>query len=74
MTRSDADITVDRAACVVCGACASACPTEALVVEGLELIVAPERCRPCGVAALVCPTGALTCPADPRKRKERGTE
>ena len=62
MSDSFGGITVDRDACVVCGACAAACPTEALVVEGLALVVAPERCRPCGVAALVCPTGALACP------------
>jgi Fe-S-cluster-containing hydrogenase component 2 len=62
MNEFHAKITVDREACVVCGACAAACPTEALVVEGLALVVVPERCRPCGVAALVCPTGALACP------------
>ncbi|MFA4949089.1 MAG: 4Fe-4S dicluster domain-containing protein [Candidatus Krumholzibacteriia bacterium] len=55
-------ITVDRETCVVCGACAAVCPAEALVVEGLALVVVPERCRPCGTAALVCPTGALACP------------
>ncbi|MCX5753610.1 MAG: 4Fe-4S dicluster domain-containing protein [Candidatus Krumholzibacteria bacterium] len=55
-------ITVDRNTCVVCGACAAACPAEALVVEGLSLVIVPERCRPCGIAALVCPTGALACP------------
>ncbi len=55
-------IAVDREICVVCGACSAVCPTEALVVEGLTLVVIPVRCRPCGKAALVCPTGALTCP------------
>jgi ferredoxin len=70
MKRSGEGIAVDRGVCVVCGACASACPAEALVVEGLELVVVRERCRPCGLAALVCPTGALTCPADPRARKK----
>ena len=62
MSDSRDSITVDRDACVVCGACAAACPAEALVVEGLALVVVLQRCRPCGVAALVCPTGALTCP------------
>jgi len=56
-------IAVDRETCVVCGACTAACPTEALVVEGLTLVVVPGRCRPCGQAALVCPIGALKCPA-----------
>jgi len=61
-------IAVDRQACVVCGACAAVCPTEALVIEGLTLVVVPEQCHPCGQAALVCPTGALTCPGAPRNR------
>jgi ferredoxin len=59
-------ILVDSEACVVCGACAAACPTEALIVVGLTLVVIPERCRPCGRAALVCPTGALRCPTRAR--------
>jgi len=53
---------VNRDECIACGACTAACPGEALVIEGVTLIVIPERCRPCGQAALVCPTGALTCP------------
>jgi ferredoxin len=65
-----ADIRIDRETCVVCGACAAACPTEALVVEGLTLTVVPERCRPCGQAALVCPTGALRCPTASAKRAQ----
>jgi Fe-S-cluster-containing hydrogenase component 2 len=62
MNETKGKIAVDRDVCVVCGACAAACPAEALVVEGLALVVAQERCRPCGTAALVCPTGALSCP------------
>jgi Fe-S-cluster-containing hydrogenase component 2 len=62
MKETQGGIMIDREKCVVCGACAAACPTEALVVEGLALVVVSERCRPCGVAALVCPTGALECP------------
>jgi NAD-dependent dihydropyrimidine dehydrogenase PreA subunit len=62
MERNHTGIEVDRETCVVCGACSAACPTEALIVEGLTLVVIPERCRPCGQAALVCPTGALRCP------------
>jgi ferredoxin len=58
----DTGIRIDRSACVVCGACSAVCPTEALIVEGLTLIIVSGRCRPCGLAALVCPTGALQCP------------
>ncbi|MGD1048783.1 MAG: 4Fe-4S dicluster domain-containing protein [Candidatus Krumholzibacteriaceae bacterium] len=63
MEESNKAVRINRETCVVCGACAAACPSEALVVEGLALIVVSGRCRPCGRAALVCPTGALTCPA-----------
>ncbi|UCF07050.1 MAG: 4Fe-4S dicluster domain-containing protein [bacterium] len=49
-------------ACIACGACSAVCPSEALIVEGMILVVIPERCRPCGQAAIVCPTGALRCP------------
>ena len=55
-------IEINRDECIVCGACSAVCPGEALIVEGLTLVVIPERCRPCGQAALVCPTGALKCP------------
>ena len=65
-------IAVDRDICVVCGACSAVCPAEALVVEGLALVVIPERCRPCGKAALVCPTGALTCPGMRSGAAEKG--
>ena len=62
MEESNREIRIDRETCVVCGACAAACPAEALLVEGLALVVVSGRCRPCGRAALVCPTGALKCP------------
>jgi electron transfer flavoprotein alpha subunit len=62
------DIEIDRSKCVVCGACIAVCPVEALVIEGLTLVVHPERCRPCGQAAYVCPTGAIRCPESDRER------
>ena len=67
MEDSGAGIRIDREACVVCGACTAACPGEALILEGLSLVVDAKRCRPCGLAALVCPTGALTCPSAARR-------
>jgi len=75
MKRRNGNIEVNRELCVVCGACCAACPAEALIIEGLTLVVAPERCRPCGQAALVCPTGALSCPGLKAKDGgERGAE
>ncbi|HUV36784.1 MAG TPA: 4Fe-4S dicluster domain-containing protein [Patescibacteria group bacterium] len=56
-------VKVDRDACIPCGACSAVCPREALILEGMTLVVISERCRPCGQAAFVCPTGALRCPA-----------
>ena len=64
-------VAVDEKTCIVCGACVAACPVEALIVEGLTLVVMPERCRPCGQAALVCPTGALRCPSRPKRKEAR---
>jgi len=61
-------VAVDEKTCIVCGACVAACPVEALIVEGLTLVVVPERCRPCGQAAIVCPTAALTCPGKTKAR------
>ncbi len=69
MANWEKEIRVDRSACVVCGACAAACPTEALVIEGLTLVVLPDRCRPCGLAELVCPMGALACPGAAERRR-----
>jgi ferredoxin len=69
--QGDIDIRVDRALCIVCGACSAVCPTEALIAEGLELVVYPDRCRPCARAAPVCPTGALTCPRLDGERRAR---
>jgi len=58
----NARIEIDRDECIVCGACSAVCPSEALIIEGMTLVVLSERCRPCGQAAIVCPTGALRCP------------
>lgn len=55
-------LKVDRAMCIVCGACTAVCPSEALVIYGLKLELVEELCIACGLAELVCPTGALRCP------------
>jgi ferredoxin/coenzyme F420-reducing hydrogenase delta subunit len=45
--------------CTVCGACAAACPTDALVVHRTEeesrLTFAPDRCVACGRCVPACP-------------------
>ena len=49
--------------CTVCGACATACPTDALVLETDRAAVAlrhdPAACVACGRCAEVCPEGSL---------------
>ena len=56
----------DPALCSDCGACAAACPFEAIDLAR-EPIVDVERCLGCGVCVSRCPTGALTLARDPAK-------
>lgn len=44
---------------VSCLACAHACPTDCISLDGERLSIAPERCIGCGTCASVCPTCAL---------------
>lgn len=45
--------------CVKCGACASACPVEA-IEEGDTKYVVTDSCIDCGSCESVCPTGAIS--------------
>ncbi|HBS58427.1 MAG: 4Fe-4S binding protein [Bacillota bacterium] len=44
--------------CVSCGACASACPVEA-IHEGEGKYVIDDNCIDCGSCAETCPVGAI---------------
>lgn len=44
--------------CVSCGACAPACPVEA-IHEGEGKYVIDENCIDCGACAETCPVGAI---------------
>ena len=45
--------------CIVCGACISECPVEA-ISEGEEKYgIDPSKCTDCGACVEVCPTEAI---------------
>ena len=50
---------VDEAKCVGCGACAGACPAEAIAVDGVAKIDA-AKCVDCGACEGTCPAEAIT--------------
>jgi tetrathionate reductase subunit B len=54
-------VELDTDACVACGACAIACPTEALAFDpsGATLAVTDLDCIGCGTCASVCPDDAI---------------
>ena len=45
-------------ACIACGACADACPMEAIAMGDGKYEIDPEKCVGCGACAGTCPVGA----------------
>ena len=45
-------------ACVACGACAAACPVEAISEVDGKYVINAELCVSCGSCAETCPVGA----------------
>ncbi len=44
--------------CIMCGACESECPVEAISAGGSKNIIDAEKCIECGACAGVCPVSA----------------
>jgi ferredoxin len=44
--------------CISCGACADACPNEAIKEGDTIYVIDPEKCIDCGACADVCPVSA----------------
>ena len=45
-------------ACIMCGACASECPVEAISEGDSQYVIDADSCISCGNCAEVCPVGA----------------
>ena len=50
---------VDEAKCVGCGACAGACPAEAITI-GDKAAIDAAKCVDCGACEGACPAEAIT--------------
>ena len=52
-------VNVNADACIACGACVDACPTDALTVTDVA-VCDDAACIDCGSCVGVCPTDALS--------------
>lgn len=51
--------TINEAECVACGACADACPQDAITVGDVAVIDA-GKCVECGACVDECPSSAIS--------------
>jgi digeranylgeranylglycerophospholipid reductase len=57
--------TVRLGRCAYCGGCVSLCPSGALELAEIRLLVDEELCTECGLCVTGCPTGALSLETGP---------
>jgi len=69
--RRSGGVKVDKSLCIACGACAEACPVDAVFIEPETLL--PHVCIHCGRCVPFCPLGCLEMidspHEDPAERK-----
>jgi len=53
-------LEIDRGLCAYCGGCVGVCPTMALLLDELTLVVDQGLCNDCGICTKLCPVGALS--------------
>ena len=54
---------IDSEACIGCGDCVTACPTNALALSDSIVIVGePSACDYCSVCEMICPVEAISLP------------
>ena len=46
--------------CIMCGACVSACPEEAIEEGDPKYVIDPEKCTDCGTCVDECPSEAIS--------------
>lgn len=57
--------------CNQCGTCAKVCPTEAISIEGTEVMTDGENCMMCMACTAACPQGARILPPPVKERTEK---
>lgn len=49
--------------CILCGACTTECPEQAISEEKECCVIDPEKCTDCGACADICPQECIKGPA-----------
>jgi electron transfer flavoprotein alpha subunit len=66
---ADAPIFIDPAKCKACKKCITACPFDALYMEGKLAVVKPDECRACNACVKACPFKAISSTAKDEVKK-----